>query len=146
MSAALDFLRGDWTDDRPTVVSFAKALATVDGFVGALDAVWFFEKPHKWSNEFRRWDSLGRPDSRGTNDAKWDVILGRVNLSPEAMDLIAVSEPRCIATGSDADAVKELAAAGLIDLDDVDWSDAQRTTVYGWTAAGRVYVAEEFGS
>lgn len=53
-------------------VAFARAV----GFGDVETALYFFEKPWKWQEEFDAWTSLGQPTSEAdANWEKWQTVL-----------------------------------------------------------------------
>jgi hypothetical protein len=120
----------DWTNDNDEVIRFARGLDSAGALEGSGGAIDYFAKPHKWTNEHRRWIELGRPSEHRDHENAWDVILDLVSLSPEAEELLSFHDGLGVPTTRDPDAAQELADAGIIrDFDDG-----------GLTAIGRVYV------
>lgn len=135
----------DWTLDPTHVAAFARELVLADAFGSEMNVVRYFESPSRYEPEHRRWTAMDRPlhgtIERATWLAMWEVILGRIILSPEAEEIVEVHGARGAPTHTDEAVVRELVAAGLLDTDDVDTVDGHGA-FYGWTAAGRVFVAE----
>ncbi len=50
-----------WYDDHRELVQFASVLEEAGAFSNAREAIYFFEKPWKWANEWQVWVNLGRP-------------------------------------------------------------------------------------
>lgn len=64
-------------------------------------------------------------------------------LSRDAQALLDERAEWGIPTSADPAIVRELAAAGFIDLDEIDWTSNGRDVVYGYTAKGRAYLESE---
>jgi hypothetical protein len=79
------------------LATFAKALHEAGGFQGetaaddAGNVLYFFEKPHKWADEFAVWQTNGRP--LDDSEPGWETFLAAVeNWTPAegATETIAV--------------------------------------------------------
>jgi hypothetical protein len=72
----------DWTTNYGEIVAFGRVLAEVGEFITLDDLLYYFEKPHKWSNDHESWVAAGRPqmpEAMDWND-KRDTTIGAVNI------------------------------------------------------------------
>ena len=52
----------DWVEDRDEVLAFADYLVETRELVTAAQAVYYFEKPWKWTDSYLLWVKQGRPE------------------------------------------------------------------------------------
>jgi hypothetical protein len=67
---------GVWVNDSTEVLAFAHVLTDAGHLNDIQDALYFFEKPHKWEREHEIWNGCDRPTH---GDEGWDWFLRKLD-------------------------------------------------------------------